>query len=146
MIFLPKCLAQLAQLTAAGQGRYAMQALRLRELAGQHWRVEVSDGRPLAIVRGPSQPAALGLKAAGALPEPEALALEALVPTPEFVKALRAVPKDGGRREERRLGVLLAGPQVLLVSGDTVARVAPVEGRFPDVDSVLPKGPAPVSF
>jgi hypothetical protein len=42
--------------------------------------------------------------------------------------------------------VLLSSPEVLISAGDTIFAARPVEGRFPDYASVLPKAPAPVAF
>lgn len=145
MIFLPKCAAPITTLTADGAGRYAMTAVRLRELAGGDWRLEATDGRVLGIIRGPSAPTTEDEAAAQALPESAALALEALVPAKEMQKAFRAVPKGKGQ-EDRCLGVMLTRHEVLLVAGESIIPCQPTDGRFPDVDFALPKKPSMFSI
>ena len=140
MIFLPRCAAALAPLACGANGRQAMGCLRLREAANAHFRLEATDGKVLGILRGPSSPSAAERRAAESLPEPECLALEALLPRKGFQEAMR--PLKG----EARLGVRLARPQTLLVAGASVTRLDGAGGRYPDVDGALPKRPAPVSF
>jgi hypothetical protein len=127
-------------LAAGSDTRYAIYCVRVRELADAHFRLEATDGRVLGILRGPSAPTAADRKAAASLPEPDALALEALLPRRGFLEAIR------GLKGEARLAVRLAKPEVLMASGDSLTRLDCLDGRFPDVDGVLPKSPAPVSF
>ncbi len=140
MIFLPKSAAPLAALAAGSDTRYSLSCVRLRELADAHFRLEATDGRVLGILRGPSSPTAADRVAGESLPEPDTLALEALLPGRGLLGALR------GLKGEARLAVRLARPQALLASGGCLTRLDCLDGRFPDTDGVLPQRPAPVSF
>ena len=138
MIFLPRCAAALAPLACGANGRQAMGCLRLREAANAHFRLEATDGKVLGILRGPSSPSAAERRAAESLPEPECLALEALLPRKGFQEAMR--PLKG----EARLGVRLARPQTLLVAGaDKAQRLEEIltdrtgQARFP-VERIAP--------
>jgi hypothetical protein len=145
MIYLPRSAGRLASLAAGDSARYALTCVRVRELPGGQFRVEATDGKALGVLRGPSLPSKADRRAAQALPRPESLALEALLPAASLRKAFKALPK-GDRGGGRRLGVLLANPQSLLVVGDGVLPQPTADARFPDFGSVLPARPALVSF
>jgi DNA polymerase III sliding clamp (beta) subunit (PCNA family) len=143
MMFIPRSALALASLCADSQSRYALDGVLIQaDEAG--WRLVTTDGRALAILRGPSTPASSDLDAASGLPAPETLALRAVVPAEQFRKALEAVPKPRPHQRERKAGVLIGGDEVVFVAGNAVFRTAPVGGRFPDHEAVLPKGAAPV--
>lgn len=145
MIHLPRCCAAVTSLAAGERSKRVLTFVHVRQLADARWRVEATDGRALGVLHGPSSPTPEDLDAALALPTPERLAAEALLPAAEIRRAFESLPK-GRRGCDRTLGVLLARPQTMLVAGGTVARCACEDGRFPDVDGVLPKGPALVSI
>ena len=60
---------------------------------GGRWRLTATDGKLLAIVRGPSAPCPQDEEAAAKLPPVEALVSSAIIPVKDFSQAMRAVPK-----------------------------------------------------
>jgi hypothetical protein len=145
MIHLPRSAVRLVGLAAGDSARYSLTCVRVRELPGGQFRVEATDGKALGVLRGPSRPSTADKRAADALPRPDALALEALLPAAGLRKAFKALAKED-RRGTRRLGVLLANPQSLLVAGDKVLTQPTAEARWPDIEAVLPTRPALDSF
>jgi hypothetical protein len=145
MTFIPRSALALASLCADQRGHSALDGVLIQaDEAG--WRLVTTDGRALAILRGPSLPTASDLQAAGMLPSPETLAMRAVVPVAPFRRALEALPRARPRQAERKAGVMLGGDEVVFSAGDAVFRTQPVEGRFPDHEAVLPKGAAPVGI
>lgn len=141
MIYLPKAVSALAQLAARQSARYSMQGIRMRDLAGG-FRLDVTDGRAVAIVHGGCEPSEQDLEAADRISQTETLALEAVVPLETLVDCLKGLGKT--QRGVQRLAIQLQKDQAAMSYGDHVAYTQLVEGRFPDVDGILPKGPAPV--
>ncbi len=139
MILLPKYLAYLTHL-AGKESRFAMGAMKI--IVGEdYYRLEVTDGHCLGIVRGPTEPD--GVKPPPGMPMPGDLECEAdegLIPAGEMSRAWKQTGKAGV------LGVHLTPSGALLFGEGVRYAVTMSEGRFPDVDVVLPKGPAPVSI
>lgn len=146
MLFLPRSAAAVAALAAGQDTRYAVSCVRLREMADSWWRLDATDGRALAIVRGPSEPSEKEKEAAGALPEPDSHLLEVLLPGGDFAGLFKALPRPQRGGKPGRLGLLLGRPEVVALAGPSVVRLAPGDGRFPDTDAVLPGAPAPASI
>ena len=134
-LYLPKNLAGLAALASRDPGRYALQALRVSDAGDGLYRVEVSDGRRLAIVRGPSAPAGYpALETAGNG------AASVLVSVADWKSAFRLGGKD------RPVGLAATPDALTLAVGDQAIVGKPVEGRFPPVDTVLPASGPLVQF
>lgn len=135
MILIPKSAHLLASLVSHDALRHFCGAVHVQELedpsGGLCFRAEATDGRKLAIIRGPSNLPSV-------LPEsvPDPVALEGLIPAKAFKEAMGLVPKDG------KLAVAFGPNEVMMVAGETVFRTALADGRFPPVDAVLPQKPA----
>jgi hypothetical protein len=84
---------------------------------------------------GTAGPAGEGALIAGRLAEAPDGPGEGLVPAAVWRKAFQGVAKGG------RLGLALAENQATLATLDTLTTTPLVEGRFPEVDQVLPKTP-----
>src|SRR5262245_16982909 len=139
MLFLPKCAAGVTALADGPGGRRPLHCVRVRELNGGDWRLEATNGKALGVVRGPSSPGPADVAAARALPAPESLALESLLPARDLARAMRQLGANG------LLAVLLGSREAVLCAGGTVSRCPAEDARFVDVDAVLPARPAPVS-
>ncbi len=129
-VFLPKNLAALANVAAKEATRYSANALRVLDQSGAY-RVEVTDGRRLAVVRGPcpvTQYPAMDAASQGAA--------DVLVPVPDWKAGFRLKGKD------RPVGVVADDTSFKLVVGEDVVSGARPEGRFPNFDFALPKKPA----
>jgi DNA polymerase III sliding clamp (beta) subunit (PCNA family) len=131
-LYLPPNLAALARVAGA-DGRLALGCLRVVDLGGAY-RVEATDGRRLAIAQGES--ADLGYPPLAAVEESGGGGA-VLVPR----ECWRAAFQLAGKRDPA-VG-LAVGPDGVLFAGPTTFRqVSPeVDGRFPDVDTVLPTAP-----
>jgi hypothetical protein len=147
MIFLPRSVAALANLAARESTTQmaGIAGIRVQELPDAFWRIEATNGKLLGVIRGPSCPTPLDQAAAHGLPDPESLALEVLLPAQVLGHALKSVTNKP-RGVDRKLGVMLAKPQTLLVAGESILRCDLLNGRFPDINAVLPRRPAIVSF
>jgi DNA polymerase III sliding clamp (beta) subunit (PCNA family) len=134
-VFLPKNLAHLANVAARDSARFAVNALRVHDLGrGSEYRVEATDGKRLAVVRGPCPQAQYP-----ALPD-GADTPDVLVPVADWKSAFRL----GGK--QRPVGLAAEGPTFTLAVGDQSLTGSAPEGRFPDFDVVLPRTPAPIAF
>ena len=128
-VYLPRNLAGMVALASRSQGRYLTGSIRVRDPGNGLYRAEATDGRILAIVQGP-------------IPEADYPALqgggegtaEMLVPRDAWVQAF----KLGDKR--RPVGISADADHITLAVGDQSVQVpSPEEGRFPDVDGVIPQ-------
>lgn len=123
MIHLPrKLLIALCRCAAAETtGRYPLHHLNLKEGPGG-WRLEAADGKQLAVLRGPLEDL------------PEGNRLPFLLPAADALRVAQA-SKDGG--------VTLEAGDVscVLSSGYCVMEATKGDGRFPDLNGVLPATP-----
>jgi hypothetical protein len=134
-VFLPKNLAALAGVAAKEATRYSANALRVLDPGDGTYRVEVTDGKRLAVVRGPCA------HESGPAPNPSPLGLASvLVPVAEWKAAFRM----GGKQWPVALSA--QGSSFHLAVGEQSVTGSAPEGRFPDFASVLPKRPAPFAF
>ncbi len=154
LLLLPANLGPLAKLSARVEhARFtATTAVRLVSTV-RGYRAEATDGRVLGMVTGPlpekpeDYPSIAALEAA---PGGEAVAL---LPAADWDKAFRALPKQRTRYAKPILGNLAAAlgkNDAVLASTDldraSVANVRQVDGRYPDVDNVLPKKKPRLTF
>ena len=135
LIYLPPNLAAMAKLTAAGNARYAVNSLRVLDPGDGTYRVEATDGRRLAVVRGPSADAHYS-----ALEEAPGGAGEVLVPGPEWAQAFRAGDK------KHPVGLAAGQGLFTFAAGGHSFTGTPQPGRYPDTGGVLPGHPALVHF
>jgi hypothetical protein len=131
MFYLPREALALLPLARQAHGREFAAHVQLRDVGDGSYRLDVTDGHLLVIVRGQGEVPAL---AKGA---PETDGLPILVPAAALKEAAAAMPKKGPI-------ALAAGPLgVLLVAGDRTAEVKAAENvRYPDVNTVVPTKPA----
>jgi hypothetical protein len=127
-IYLPRNLAVLATVAARDSGRYSLAAVRVRDFRDGLYRAEATDGKVLAVVQGPAPEACYP-----ALEEKPDGDPEVLVARDDWQKAFRL----GDRH--RPVGLAACGDQITLAVGDQALTTRPVDGRFPDVDLVLPR-------
>jgi hypothetical protein len=129
LLYLPRNLACLAALAARDSARYGLQAVRVRDPGGGLYRAEATDGRLLAVLRGP-------------VPDADYPALdghdpgegaEVLVGRDDWLRAFRLGDKA------RPVGLAASGGELVLAVGDQALTAQPAEGRYPDVDQVLPR-------
>jgi hypothetical protein len=136
MIFLPKNLGSLAMLAGDESMRYALAGVHVLD-EGDFYRCEVTDGRLLAIVCGPDARSSV---AGRHITDEQQLAIEEapggvfdmLVPASRWKEAFRQLPKDAA------LGLAAGNGLITLASPHAIARCSPIEGRWPNVDMVLP--------
>jgi hypothetical protein len=134
MFLLPRGALALMPLAGADRASLALSCAQFRPWGGG-FRLDVTDGRRLAVVR-----ADLGVCpfTAEALPDPAGGAV--LLDARALKAAAAAMPRRGS------LGLALGDAVALLVSGEQSVRLVPAEARYPDVDAVLPARPAPFSI
>ncbi len=136
MLLLPKNLPRVSDLAADDGGRLGMTGVHV-QVFEDSYRVESTDGKRMQIVRGPSKADAPADKLTAAqLGDAPDDARDGLVPAADWRTAFRSAKKGQG------VGVALSSPDVTLATGTQVMRTRQVEGRFPNVDRVLPKRPA----
>jgi hypothetical protein len=130
-VYLPANLAVLARLAPKESPRYRLDCVRVIDPGDGTYRVDVTDGRRLAIVRGSVQQAAYEAVESSA----DGTA-EILVPLPTWAQAFKSAGRD-----PVGLGVDDDGLILATRSGARFAAPSP-EGRYPDCDAVLPKSAA----
>ena len=138
MIFLPKNLGTLATLAGDEGVRYALSGVHVLD-EGDYYRCDVSDGRVLAIVCGPdarATPAAQRItdEQLQAVEEAPGGVFDMIIPASRWKEAFRQLPKEAA------LGLTAGEGVITLASPQCVSRCTPVEGRWPNVDTVLPTG------
>jgi hypothetical protein len=137
-LFFPRNVAALGRVAGREHGRFAVSAVHAIDIGDGHYRLEVTDGRRLAVLRGQSERpqggAALDAGLGGA---------DVLVPLDSWCGAFRAKGKKG---QALPVGLEADGPQFRLFAGEKVVTGSAPDGRFPDVSCVLPKRPALFSF
>jgi hypothetical protein len=135
-LFLHRNLGALAKLAAEASTRYTLPGVRVIDPGDGTYRLEVTDGRKLAIVRaGCADPR-------GAPPELPGCGPGALViPSADWVEAFKMVP-----RRQDWLGLGLAGGSFTFAVPGASKEGAPLDGTFPNVATVLPKRGPLVSF
>jgi hypothetical protein len=138
-LFFPRNAAALAGVAAREHGRFAVSAVHAIDAGDGHYRLEVTDGRRLAVLRGRCERSQGGAEPSAGLGG----AADVLVPVGSWREAFRA---KGKRGQPAPVGLEADGPQFRLFAGETVVTGSAPDGRFPDVSSVLPKRPAPVAF
>jgi hypothetical protein len=136
MIFLPKNLGTLATLAGDESMRYALSGVHVLD-EGDFYRCEVTDGRLLAIVCGPDARASgagrhITDEQHQAIEEATSGVFDMLVPASCWKEAFRQLPKDAA------LGLAASEGVITLALPQAIARCSPIEGRWPNVDMVLP--------
>jgi hypothetical protein len=135
-LYLPRNLAGLAKIASNDPGRYALAAVRVLDPGDGTYRLEATDGRRLAVVRGDNERAAYPAVEEAPFPPGPA----ALIPLEEWGQAFRLGVKH------RPVGLTL-GEQDFLFAVETASFAGkPAEGRYPDFAPVLPQAAAVVSF
>lgn len=134
MLKLQSRLAELAKITPRDLGRYLMTHVRLA-MTADGFEIQATDGRRLAVVTGPGREESVLAMLADA---PNGADV-ALVPAKEFAAALKKSGKGTSY-------AVLGSEFTTLAVGTTVHRLANGDGRFPNIDSVLPKDPPAVVF
>jgi DNA polymerase III sliding clamp (beta) subunit (PCNA family) len=135
MLKLPKLLAAVARFAARDATKYTLNALRLSETA-EGYEVQATDGRRLAVVKGPGREEATLAMLADA---PKG-ATAALVPAKEFADALKQAKKID------HVFAVLGSQQTTFAAGNKVVTIENVEGRWPNFDIALPKKAPAVEF
>jgi hypothetical protein len=134
-LYLPRNLAALATVAAKENPRYAVTGVRVLDPDDGTYRLEATDGRRLAIVRG------------SCLPEQECPELQAapngataaVVPRDDWQRAFKLAK---GKDREPVVGFAASTDRFTFVSQGQVLTGTPQEGRWPPVDAVLPtRGP-----
>lgn len=136
MIFLPKNLGTLATLAGDESLRYALAGIHLLD-EGDYYRCEVTDGRLLAIVCGPDARTAAAARhitdeQLQAIEDAPGGVFDVVVPAGRWKEVFRQLPKDAA------LGLATGEGVITLALPQAVARCSPLEGRWPNVDLVLP--------
>jgi len=136
VIFLPKNLGSLATLAGDESQRYALAGVHVLD-EGDFYRCEVTDGRLLAIVCGPDARASTAGRhitdeQQEAIEDAPGGDFDMIVPAGRWKEAFRQLPKDAA------LGLAAGEGVITLALPQAIARCSPVEGRWPNVDMVLP--------
>jgi hypothetical protein len=136
MIFLPKNLGSLATLAGEENVRYSLAGIHVLD-EGDFYRIEVTDGKLLAIVCGPDARSSgagrhITDEQQQAIEEAPGGVFDLLVPASRWKEAFRQLPKDTA------LGLAAGEGVITLALPQAIARCSPIEGRWPNVDMVLP--------
>jgi hypothetical protein len=129
VLSFPRNLAALAAVADKADGRFATSAVHVLDLGGACYRVEATDGKRLAVVRGPCPPCpAPALTGLGGAPD-------VLIPAKEWRAALRL-----GDRRTPAVALAAHDGKAVFASGEASQTVPlQADGRFPQVDAVLPQ-------
>ena len=128
-LYLPATLGPLSRCAASDVGRYAMCGVELTDPGDGTFRCAVSDGRQLLVVRGPC-PARGRLNGEAGAP--------VIVPIEAWQELFRKPSKDY-RGNIEPVCVEFDGARLHLATRDRFSTSAPVDGRFPDWTSIIPK-------
>src|SRR5262249_45920306 len=111
------------------QSRYALAVVRIRDPGSGSYRAEATDGKALAIVQGLNAPDACYPL------------LEELPDSPPELLVSRDTWLQGFKLGDRKrpVGIGAGEGGIVLAVGDQSVTAPPADGRYPDVDSVLPK-------
>jgi hypothetical protein len=136
MIFLPKNLGSLATLAGDESMRYALSGVHVLD-EGDFYRCEVTDGRLLAIVCGPDARASgagrhITDEQQEAIEEAPSGVFDMIVPAGRWKEAFRQLPKDTA------LGLAAGEGIITLAMPQAISRCSPIDGRWPNVELVLP--------
>jgi hypothetical protein len=147
LLLLPPNLAGLVRLAAADpHSRFATAGVQLRS-TGRGYRVAATNGRVLGLVDGDLPDAPEHYPAPPALAASPGTEAGCVLPADAWKKAFAAVPKGKTVKAKPILGNLAVaigkeGSVLASTDLDTDSELQPrhLEGRFPNVASVLPKG------
>lgn len=140
-LFIPKTLKALADLTAES-GRYALAGIRVIDPGNGGYRLEATDGRRLLIAHGTSVAPTAGAKETFASLEAVANSgIEAIISADDWRKAMRMGPK-----RFPAIGLVMNPDCITCAAGAETLSAKPLDGRFPDVNRVLPKTPPILRF
>jgi hypothetical protein len=141
LVALPRNLAKLSQACSTESARYgATTGIRVKATSDGLYRLEVTNGRILAVVQGPLEPEPLAVN--GFALEPG----EVMVPKETWDKAFKVKPPRNCRPIFALPHLGSDGKAVEILACDTTLKAEAVEGRFPDVDNVLPGVPPVARF
>lgn len=137
MLYLPRNLGKLADIAATENPRYAITGVKVTDPRDGTYRLDVTDGRRLLVVRGnlpDAPPEYVGLKS-----HPDWF--EAVIPSQDWRAVFKWKDPEKGRNGP--LALALGDPcQFVNEPGaHSVLKPSPLQGRYPPVDSVLPKRP-----
>jgi hypothetical protein len=143
-VFLPPLAAHLAKVAAKDEGRYCMTGVRVLDPGDGTYRLEATDGRRAVILRGHSLDASL----VPVMPELcEDSGRDGVIPLTDWLDGFKMVPKEKGYgRRDLPLGIDLGKHGFGMGTCGAQRQGRLLDGRFPNIDSVLPKRPATVSF
>lgn len=143
-VLLPPLAAHLAKVAARDEGRYSMAGVRVLDPGDGTYRLEATDGRRAAILRGYN----LDTTPLPELPEadPSVRAGEGVVPLADWIDGFKMVPAARVRRPQAPLALVLRRDDVCMTTVGAQRQARLLDGRFPSIDRVLPSGPAVVSF
>jgi len=144
-LYLPRNLGALAAITDKEPSRFATGGVRVIDCEDGSYRVEATDGRRLAIVRGPC---ALPICCED-LEGIETPLKQTVVGKDDWENAFKQLGKGKGNdrigfvswQEQSRIANPDEGSdgnQFLFSNGSQTIKGQPQEGRFPNVDSALP--------
>jgi DNA polymerase III sliding clamp (beta) subunit (PCNA family) len=147
VLFFPKHTVQIADLCGDNQTRYSLQGIHVLEYEGGHYRVEASDGHYAGIVKGQSvDPAASHLTAVtNKLHEASNGCYDYIVPRDSWNAGFKLC-KNPATKQNEPLGIVASEEELTMAVSDCTAKAAPIDGRFPNVDAVLPKEPPTASI
>jgi hypothetical protein len=129
-VYLPKCVAKLADNAADGAHRYAMNGVRVIHRPDAAFRLEATDGAQLVRVEGVS-----GAEQYPALDSAPNGAMEYTVPAVDWREAFKAAKKHD------KVGVVGSVDGVVTLGTLSMTRTGRAEeGRWPATDEVFPKG------
>lgn len=150
MIYLPPSLANFHKLCGS-ENRFALNSIRIHEPANGQYRIEASDARILGIVRGPNAGDAFLHELekddpCGYMPIAAESALGLtddklpLIPVAAWKKAFSTLRKD--RKDYAKhmpLGLVISGNEYHIGTPWNKHTGEVIDGRWPNVDGVLPK-------
>lgn len=142
MIVLPRYVGKIAQAAASAQrghgSRFSTHGVKVSLRPRGGWRLDATDGRLAVVIQGDAPD---GPK----LHSPDEQLLASIVPADDFARAFKEIPTSGwGGRIPAVAVELLEDSVELRPQGASSPIVSlPLEGRFPDIDGVIPKGFSP---
>jgi hypothetical protein len=136
--------AHLAKVAAKDVGRYSMTGVRVLDPGDGTYRLEATDGRRAVVLRGPNLDAGL----VPVMPDlDEDPGREGVIPLADWLDGFKMVPREKGYNcKEYPLGIDLGQHVFGMGTLGAQRQGRLLDGRFPNIDGVLPKRPARLSF
>lgn len=145
MLVLPPNLSAVADVASGETRRYVLGSVHLRRITETEYVVEASDGKIAVKVTGESETRPTKEELPG-WSDKEYGESDALISADDWKHVLKENAKRKGVPSVRNTAIMICPNSVEFVSLDGTRTCMRVDGIFPDLDAVIPKGEPSLSI